>query len=364
MRPLFIAGTSQHVGKTTTSIGLLHAFRRRGLSVGYTKPLGQRIQKAGQHALHEDALLVSRSLGMREDQQPDLAVTLTKSKIGQDVQDLEVQEYLAEIRRSYDVVAKGRDLVVVEGAGHVAVGSCMKVSAAEAACAVDARVLLISGGGIGSTIDGLSLSWDFLRYRGADVMGVVVNKIWPQKFEHISEAVTRGLRSLDIRCFGTVPFEDRLSQPTMRQVHNALGGQLIGGEEYLDNRVENTIVAAMEADNMIKYLQPSTLIFSPGDRSDNILAALSAQTLGDICELPVAGLILTGGFTPSAAILRMVEASKVPTLLLEKDTYSAASTFHATAFKIALGDREKIEWAMCLAEEHIDVDGLLKELDR
>ena len=53
MRPLFIAGTSQHVGKTTTSIGLLHAFRKRGLNVGYTKPLGQRVQKTGDHALHE-----------------------------------------------------------------------------------------------------------------------------------------------------------------------------------------------------------------------------------------------------------------------------------------------------------------------
>ena len=364
MRPLFIAGTSQHVGKTTTSIGLLHAFRKRGLNVGYTKPLGQRVQKTGDHALHEDTVLVSRSLGMREDQQPDLAVPLTKNNISQATRDLDVQEHLAEIRRSYDAVAEGRDLVVVEGAGHVAVGSCVKVSTAEVARAVDARVLLISGGGIGSTIDGLSLSWDFLRYRGADVMGVLVNKIWPQKFTPISEAVTRGLSDLDIHCFGTVPYEERLSQPTMSQVHDALGGELIAGNEHLDNRVENTIVAAMEADNMIKYLKSGTLIFTPGDRSDNILAALSAQTLGDVCEAPIAGLVLTGAFTPGAAILRMIETSKVPTILSKKDTYSAASKFHATAFKIALGDREKIEWAMCLAEEHINIDGLLEALQR
>ena len=364
MRPLFIAGTSQHVGKTTTSIGLLHAFRKRGLNVGYSKPLGQRVQKSGQQSLHEDTLLISRSLGMREDQQPGLAVPLAKSKIGHDIQDAEVQEYLAGIRQSYELAAAGRDLVVVEGAGHVAVGSCLKVSTAEAACAVNARVLLISGGGIGATIDGLSLSWDFLRYRGADVMGVLVNKIWPQKYSHITEAVTRGLSSLDIRCFGTVPFEERLSQPTMRQVHDALGGELIAGEDNCDNRVENTIVAAMEADNMIKHLKSGTLIFTPGDRSDNILAALSAQTLGDVCERPIAGLVLTGGFPTSAAILHMIEVSKVPTILSEEDTYTSASKFHATDFKIALGDCEKIQWAMCLVEEYVDVDGLLEELER
>jgi len=364
MRPLFIAGTSQHVGKTTTSIGLLHAFRKRGLSVGYSKPLGQRVRQDEGHALHEDTVLVSRSLGMREDDQPDLAVPLTKNKIGQAIQDAEVREYLDGIRRSHDAVAEGRDLVVVEGAGHVAVGSCVKVSTAEVACAVNARVLLISGGGVGSTIDSLSLSWDFLRYRGADVIGVLVNKIWPAKYSHISEAVRRGLGSLDIRCFGTVPFEERLSQPTMRQVYDSIGGDLIAGHNCLDKRVENTIVAAMEADNMIRYLTSGTLIFTPGDRSDNILAALSAQTLGDVCDAPISGLVLTGGFKPGPAILRMVEASNVPTILSDKDTYSTASEFHATAFKITLGDREKIEWAMCLAEEHIDIDGLLEELAR
>ena len=362
MRPLFVAGTSQHIGKTTTSIGLLHAFRRRGLNVGYCKPLGQRVKESGDHALHEDTVLVSRSLGMREDEQPDLAVSLSKGKVSQIVHDLHVAEYLAGVRQSFDAVAEGRDVVVVEGAGHVAVGSCVKVSTAEVACTVDARVLLISGGGVGSTIDSLSLSWDFLRWRGADVMGVLVNKIWPHKFTKIKEAVTTGLANLDIRCFGAVPYEERLSQPTMQQVHDAIGGDLIAGAEHLDNRVENTIVAAMEADHMIHYLKPGTLIFSPGDRTDNILAALTANTLGDVCEAPIAGLVLTGGFVPNEAILHMIEASKVPAIMVERDTYTIASKFHATDFKIAPGDREKVEWAVCLAEEYIDIDGLLDQL--
>ena len=362
MRPLFVAGTSQHIGKTTTSLGLLHAFRKRGLNVGYCKPLGQRFQGTEEHALHDDTLLISRSLGMREDQQPALAVPLSSSKVGQAIQDLQVEEYLSGIRRSFDTVAQGRDVTVVEGAGHVAVGSCLKVSTAEVACTVDAKVLLISSGGVGSTIDSLSLSWDFLRYRGADVMGVLVNKIWPQKYARIKETVTRGLANLDIHCFGAVPFEERLNQPTMRQVHEAIGGELIAGADRLDNRVENTIVAAMEAEHMIRYLKCSTLIFTPGDRSDNLLAALSASALGDICEAPVAGLILTGGFPPNGTILRMIEAAHVPTILVDGDTYSTASKFHATAFKIAVDDSEKIQWAMCLAEEYIDVDGLIEQL--
>jgi len=43
VRPLYIVGTQRDVGKTTFCIGLISALRERGLSVGYTKPLGQRV---------------------------------------------------------------------------------------------------------------------------------------------------------------------------------------------------------------------------------------------------------------------------------------------------------------------------------
>ena len=40
--PIYIAATSQHVGKTTTTLGLASAFSRLGLDVGYCKPVGQK----------------------------------------------------------------------------------------------------------------------------------------------------------------------------------------------------------------------------------------------------------------------------------------------------------------------------------
>ena len=362
MKPLFIAGTRRHIGKTTMSLGLLHAFRRRKLNVGYMKPLGQRMQSVSGRTLHEDAALVTESLGFKKDELVNMAVPLPRGRVAQEVQDLDDDELLKTVRETYTATAEGRDLVVVEGMGHVAMGSCLRTSAAEVANTLGAKVLLVSEGGVGSAIDNISLSWEFLRARGADVIGVVVNQVWPQKYTRIKQAVTRGLENLGIRSFGTVPFEEKLSQPTMRQVHDVLGGELVSGQEQLSNRVENTIVAAMEASHMISYLKKSTLVFTPGDRSDNLLAALSASTLGDVCETPITGLVLTGGFRPDGAIMRMIEASRLPAIMIDEDTYTAASKFHATAFKIAVGDREKVEWAFCLAEEHVDVDAIIEEL--
>ena len=42
MRHVYLAATGQNRGKTTVSLGVLDGFRRRGLSTGFLKPVGQR----------------------------------------------------------------------------------------------------------------------------------------------------------------------------------------------------------------------------------------------------------------------------------------------------------------------------------
>ena len=41
----FIASTGQNVGKTTLSLGLFSGLRKRGICVGYMKPIGQELGK-------------------------------------------------------------------------------------------------------------------------------------------------------------------------------------------------------------------------------------------------------------------------------------------------------------------------------
>ena len=41
-KSVYIAASSQHVGKTTMTLGLLAALKNKKLNVGYCKPLGQQ----------------------------------------------------------------------------------------------------------------------------------------------------------------------------------------------------------------------------------------------------------------------------------------------------------------------------------
>ena len=62
MRHLYLAATGQNRGKTTVSLGVLDGFRRRGLSTGFIKPVGQRTIDADGVPADEDAVLIAGAL--------------------------------------------------------------------------------------------------------------------------------------------------------------------------------------------------------------------------------------------------------------------------------------------------------------
>jgi hypothetical protein len=361
MKPLYVAGTQRNVGKTTFCIGLISALQQRGLSVGYTKPLGQRVSDVDGQQLHDDARVITRALAL-EAESASMAVPLPRGRVEKEIYDLHTPELAEKVAGVCRRLRDKHDVIVVESMGHVAMGSCLKLSAAEVIRLLDARALLISGGGIGRAIDDISLCATFLTSRGANLAGVVVNKIWPEKYRRVREATAKGLENLGIRSFGAIPYEEALSSPTFGQVAEELHGEILSGRESLSGRVAGTIVAAMESEHMVSYLKDRVLVITPGDRSDNILAILSIYVLGRGPNPPVSGMILTGGFRPAGKVMSMMAESGLPAMLCQEDTYTIASGLREMVFKITPDDEVRIGAAKCLVNEYVDVDGILDGL--
>src|SRR5450759_5434931 len=66
MRQVYLAATGQNRGKTTTSIGLLDGFLRRGLDTRFMKPVGQRTIIEDGVPADEDAVLVRNVFGLTD----------------------------------------------------------------------------------------------------------------------------------------------------------------------------------------------------------------------------------------------------------------------------------------------------------
>ena len=361
MRPLYVVGTHRNVGKTTFCLGLIHALRQRGLRVAYTKPLGQRVSTVAGHAMHDDALVVSRVLSMGADTS-EMAVPLTPGRVEKELYDLNTPELMEKVQAICCRLQAAHDALVVESMGHVAMGSVLKLSAADVARAIGARALLIGGGGIGRAIDDISLCATFLTAKGANLMGAVVNRVWVEKYDRVHQATTKGLENLGIRSFGTVPYQETLASPTVGQVAQQLRGKILSGTSSLGNRVGKTVVAAMEAHHMISYLKDRALVITPGDRSDNILAILSMHMLATGPPRPVSGIIMTGGFVPTGDLMNMLVDSGLPAILCAEDTYTLAARLQETVFKITPDDHERVQAAIDVVSRHVVVEGILAGL--
>jgi BioD-like phosphotransacetylase family protein len=362
VKPLYVVGTQQNVGKTTFCLGLIAVLRNRQARVGYLKPLGQRVSTVAGRAVHDDALVVSQAMHLEDPDSAAVTVALTRGRVEQEIREQHAAALAQEIAAVYARQRDASDVVIVEGMGHVATGSCIALSGADVARLVGARALLITGGGIGRTIDDIALCATFLTARGADLLGVVVNKVWPEKYDRIKEAVTLGLAHLGIRTFGTMPYEEMLAAPTVGQVAQELGGRIICGTASLSCRVGKTIVAAMEAHHMVDYLKDRALVITPGDRSDNILAILSTYTLSPKSPPPVAGIILTGGFVPIGNMMNLLVESGLPAIMCREDTYTLAARLKDTVFKIPPDDHERVDAARRLIEQHVDIESILAAL--
>lgn len=362
MRPLYIVGTERNVGKTTLCIGLISALRDRGLRVGYTKPLGQRVSSVDGRAVHDDALVVSRVMNMTADESVSMAVPLTRGRVEQEIYDLHTPELAERVATACRRLQEGHDLVVVEGMGHVAMGACIGLSAAEIARVVGAKTMIVSGGGIGRTLDAIALCATFLAARGAELTGAVVNKVWPEKYRRVKEATAKGLANLGIEPLGAVPYEQLLSSPTVRQVCDRLDGEVLCGADALENRVRHTVVAAMEPHHMVSYLKDHALVITPGDRSDNILAIISTYMLTAGAVPAVAGVVLTGGFRPTGKVMELMGQCALPVILSREDTYTLAARMQDMVFKITPDDKDRIEAAMCVVNDYVDVDAIVKGL--
>jgi BioD-like phosphotransacetylase family protein len=361
VRPLYIVGTRRDVGKTTFCIGLIHALRERELSVGYTKPLGQRVSTLAGRPVHDDALVVSEAMGMAAGS-ATMAVPLTRGRVEKEIQNLRTDELAEKVTTICEKLRANHDVVIIEGMGHVAMGSCLHLSAPDVANLVGAKTLLISGGGIGRAIDAISLCATFISAHDAEMIGVVVNKVYPEKFDRVRNATTKGLGNLGIRSLGTVPYEEVLASPTVRQVAEQLNGEILcGTDEALSARVANTVVAAMEPHHMVPYLKDRALVITPGDRSDNILAILSTHIL-ERNSNPTTGVVLTGGFRPAGKVMSLLDGSGLPAVLCQEDTYTIAARLREMVFKIRPDDEERIDAAKSVVNQYIDVDGILESL--
>ncbi len=359
MRSIYIAATGQHVGKTTMALGLLTALGERGVRAHYFKPVGQHFLEQEGRRADSDAWLCREVTGTDFEAEVLSPVIVPAGFVADYLEKPDPTALKERICESAARLLDDADTLVVEGTGHAGVGSCLDLSNAVVARMLDAVAVMIVPGGIGRSLDEVALSMAVFQREGVPLAGVVANKVFADKFEKVTTALRLGLERFGTRLLGCVPYEPTLSYPSVEQIRDELEARVLFGEDALGNAVEHTIIAAMTPPNVLRYIEPGSLVITPGDRVDNILLAISADRMYGGGHRQIVGLVLTGGFIPHVAVMPLLKSSGLPVLVCQEDTYSVTARISQRVFKINPGDTEKIAAAQRFVREYVDLDAIM-----
>jgi len=361
-KKIFIAATMQNDGKTTVSLGLISALKKRFERIGFIKPIGQRYLMEQGYKVDEDSVLIEEVFGIKCNIKDMSPIAIDKGFTERFIENGADQDYVKQIKDAFWRVAGDNDLVIIEGTGHAGVGSVFNLSNATVARLLDTNVILISSGGIGKPIDEVMLNKALLDKEGVALAGVIVNKVLPEKYDRVSRLARKGLEQKGLNVFGMLPYQKMLDIPTMREIKEELKIGILYKGDNLDAPVENILIGAMNVKDALKFVKDSCLMIIPGDRHD-MIEAICRVHMGKMKKgIKVSGIIISGGLMPKGGSLRRLENSKVPVLITKEDTYSIASRVHSMVVKLKPHDANKIKMIVDMVEKYIDIDKILANL--
>jgi len=363
IKNIFLSSIHQNAGKTMVSLGLFSVLQKRRLKTAFLKPIGQQFINVGDFKVDKDSFLIGKVFHCGNKLKKMSPVTIGRGYTERYIFNPHKLRIGKSIAGAFDSLAKGKDAIIVEGTGHAGVGSVIDYSNADVAKLLGSKVIIISGGGIGKSIDEIVLNKALFDLKGVEIIGVIVNKVLPDKYAKIKRTLGQGLKNKGIKLLGVIPLRPLLSSPTVEQVRNRLNLKLLCGKQSTGRRIRHTIVAAMEPHNMINYLKDGALVLTSGDRVDNILVTVSSDLVeGErgIKGIRVSGIILTGGLMPNPKIVDLLKKSKIPVLLTDDDTYSITSRVEHLVPKILQTDKDKILEAERLVNKNVDIETILK----
>ncbi|MBV8881033.1 MAG: AAA family ATPase [Planctomycetaceae bacterium] len=361
MKNLFITSTRHNEGKTLVTLGLTAALGKRVRSVGYMKPLGKgSVEFAGEKIDH-DAVLVKEACGIPafvRDMGPVCYDGFPTQWISPEGREAVVKK----IQSSFARCSSNRELMVIEGTGNAAAGAAFGLSNAFMAKLLDAKVVLVASGGVGQPTDEIFLNKNFFDKAGVEVVGAVVNKAYPTEFARIDQWMRRALEAMGVRLLGVIPYEEDLARATMSNLFERFRGRILNGEAGLGEPLGKVVLGAMSAPAALEHLTGQVTLICPADREDILVSALSAMYLSGRKDFTLASAVVTGKGKLSETVTKMIRRTAIPVLQVEQDAYSVVAEVHAGNFKILPGDTAKIDRAMKIVQDRVDLGALLDGL--
>ena len=118
----------------------------------------------------------------------------------------------------------------------------------------------------------------------------------------------------------------------------------------------------MTAEHVLERLREGMAVITPGDRSDVVLAVMSAHAAENFPSLST--VILNGGLPLHPSIAALVDGLglRLPIIATDLGTFETASAAAAARGRVTVTSQRKIDTALALMDRHVDTADLLAQL--
>jgi len=376
-RPIYVAATRQHVGKTTTSLALVQGLQKRFDKVGFMKPVGQQSltvwedETEQQVQVDKDVVVVKKHFNLDHLPYSSMSPVLippgyTKNYIDGKIT-LQSQKELVE--NAFSCISKLSSVVLCEGTGHSAVGSIVGAGNAEVASWVGAEMVLVANGGLGSTFDELELNRVFCQQHGVSVAGVVVNKVKVEKYDETKYYLEKALMSnWGIPLIGCIPDRPFLGCPALSDLERLFGGSFLSGQvhelrHYTMSDIFLVATSLCEFLNSLRTRPTRTLYVCHASRNDILLGFLGEyqrrKMRGE--ELEAALLVCEGQKLDPHIVDMLTLDYDPPILVVPQAPQKVMEEINSFTPKLNAFDTSRVGTAVEHYESYIDFDLLLQK---
>ncbi len=354
---LFITATEPRSGKSAIALGIMELLIRNVGRVGFFRPLihgapdGKKIDN--------DIHLFSTYFKLDIPEEKMFAYTLKEAGnlIGHGRQD----ELLEGIFNAYREIEKNHDFILCEGIELEGPTASFEFDLnAQITKNLGCPVLLVANAHqkpVDDVIRSINVYHKSFINEGCQVIATVVNRTMPHDRQEIISRLEKESPASGQLIYA-MPDDKSLGNPTMGEIARILGADILYGKDQLNRHVYSFTVAAMQLRNFLKRIEHGMLVITPGDRSDVIVACLSA--VSSMSMPNIAGILLTGGLKPEESVCRLIEgfSSMVPILSVAGDTFPSAILVSNVHAGFSPDNERKITRALEIFDKHINSEEL------
>jgi phosphate acetyltransferase len=379
----FLAASGVESGLTSISLGVFRALDRRGIRVGFCKPISQESFPVGE--VDPSISLVSSTTGFK----PVAPMSLEEAEryVRNDRMDDLMEKIVEQISTHADEV----DVMVVEGLLPTESQSFPNRINRSVVKALSAEVILVNALQSTSMADlqeDLEMAASLYGgWQNKNIIGCILNKVQAMGSDTLSETIcvhgtshsNRPLKQMSaeeltalkqrittdcslfkdgsFELIGCVPWNPDLPSFRVSDVARHLDAKIVNAGDLDGRRVKNVSLCARNLSHILHVFDAGHLLVAPSDRIDILLTA----ALATMDKIPLSGIVLTGGMELSEAVsdlCRPAFEQGLPVLSVQTDSFDTATALSRMRNYIPGDDIERFNTTLDFVARHLNMEAL------